>query len=332
LPRLDARRLAGIGRVVDQTAVASGGWSGNRLERLVLSDGRALIAKHVSPRADWLARATGDDDVREAALFTTGVLGRLPHGIDHAIVAAERDGDGWWIVARDVSGSLLDAHARLSREQSRGILARANLMWQEFWGERPPMLASQEQLLGRHGPAVVEREREGIDLLPKQFEAAWDAFAQAVEADVAEAVLALADDPRPLATELQRCGTTLIHGDLRDEHVALEDDRLVLLDWGLATQAHPAVDFAWYLVHDAWRIDATHDEIVEDFRHVMRQRDDPRAVELGLVAGLVLYGWIFGHSAVVHPDPNERRWARSELAWWVPRVRRALDSVGLHIP
>ena len=45
-------------------------------------------------------------------------------------------------------------------------------------------------------------------------------------------------------------------------------------------------------------------------------------------AGLQLYGWIFGHSAVIHPDPAERAWAREELGWWVPRVRAALERTG----
>ena len=47
---------------------------------------------------------------------------------------------------------------------------------------------------------------------------------------------------------------------------------------------------------------------------------------LGIIAGLVMYGWILGHSAVIHPDPAERTWARDELAWWVPRARRALEA------
>jgi hypothetical protein len=77
----------------------------------------------------------------------------------------------------------------------------------------------------------------------------------------------------------------------------------VLLDWGLATQGHPVVDYAWHLMHSAWRIDATHDQLWEDFRAARGERDDPFAVELGTIAGLVMYGWILGHSAVIHPDP-----------------------------
>jgi hypothetical protein len=39
-----------------------------------------------------------------------------------------------------------------------------------------------------------------------------------------------------------------------------------------------------------------------------------------------MYGWILGHSAVIHPDPAERTWAHAELDWWVPRARHALDT------
>ena len=69
-----------------------------------------------------------------------------------------------------------------------------------------------------------------------------------------------------------------------------------------------------------------HDELVEDFRRARGEHDDARAVDLGVIAGLVMYGWVFGHSASYHPDPAERDWARHELDWWVPRARRALET------
>ena len=33
-----------------------------------------------------------------------------------------------------------------------------------------------------------------------------------------------------------------------------------------AARCHPVVDYAWHLMHSAWRIDATHDQLWEDFR------------------------------------------------------------------
>jgi aminoglycoside phosphotransferase (APT) family kinase protein len=319
------RLFAGLGRIAERSTLASSGWSGNRIDRLVLEDGRTLIAKRIVPGSDWIGRATRDPG-REALLFADGSFARLRGSVDPAVIAAEREGDAWWVVMRDVSAELLDADTPLTREQNRFVMTAAADLWNEFWDDAPASAATLAARLAMAGPTTAERERDGVDVLPKQLDAAWEAFADAVEADVGEAVLALAADPGPLASALEERGATLIHGDLRDENVGLPEGRLVLLDWGLATRGHPAVELAWYMVHDVWRIDASHDEVVDDFRRAMGERDDRHALELGLVAGLVMYGWIFGHSAVVHPDPREREWARTELDWWVPRVRRALDD------
>jgi hypothetical protein len=322
---LDTRLVSGLGEVAEHGPVVSTGWSGNLLERLTLADGRRLIAKRIVPGTNWIDHHTKDQG-REALLFTSGVLGRMPPAIDHAVLAAERDGDAWWVVMRDVSASLLADGRRLSREEHRRVLAAANGMWDEFWDEQVPHLCSLHDCFQLFSPAIAEAERYGLDLLPKQYEVFWEAFAEAVDTDVADAVLTLVYDPAPLVTELDARGTTLIHADIRDEQIGLDGDRLILLDWGRASQGNPVVDFFWSICHNAWRIDATHDELVEDFRRARGDRDDPRAVELGVIAGLVMYGWVFGHSAAYHPDPAERDWARRELAWWVPRARRALAT------
>jgi hypothetical protein len=324
-PSLDPGLIGDLGAIAEHTVLASRGWSGNALERVVLTDGRALIAKRIVPGADWIGRGSADPG-REGLLFTSGVLDRLPPAVDHAMVAAVRDGDAWWLLMRDVSDELLDDHSIVPRDVNRRLLAAVNEMWEGFWGERVEFLAPQALRLQMAAPSVGRRERDGLDLLPKQLEVTWEAFAEAVEPDVAAVVLALVEDAAPLAAALHARGSTLLHGDIRDEQIGLAGDRLVLLDWGLATQGHPVVDYAWHLMHSAWRIDATHDELWEDFRAARGERDDPLAVELGMIAGLTMYGWILGHSAVIHPDPVERTWARKELEWWVPRARHALGT------
>jgi hypothetical protein len=324
-PALDPALISGLGDIAEHSVLVSRGWSGNALERVVLTDGRVLIAKRIVPGGDWIGRASSDPG-REGLLFTSGVLDRLPDAVDHAMVAAARDGDAWWLVMRDVSDELLDDNSIVAREANRRLLAAVNEMWEAFWDERIEFVAPQGVRLHMAAPSVGARERDGFDLLPKQLAVAWEAFAEAVEPDVADAVLALLEDPAPLAAALDARGTTLLHGDIRDEQIGLAGHRLVLLDWGLATQGHPVVDYAWHLMHSAWRIDATHDQLWEDFRAARGERDDPLAVELGAIAGLVMYGWILGHSAVIHPDPAERTWAREELEWWVPRARRALET------
>jgi hypothetical protein len=323
---LDPRLFPGIGAIVEHEPVVSTGWSGNVIERLVLADGRRLIAKRIVPGRAWIDRHTKDEG-REALLFRSGVLGRLPETIDHAMVAVERDGEAWWVLMRDVSRSLLPEGKRMTREEHMRVLVAANGMWDEFWGEQVPHVCSLEDCFRLFAPAIGEAERDGLDLLPKQYGAFWEAFAEAVDGDVADAILALLDDPTPLVTALDARGTTLVHADIRDEQIGLDGDRLVLLDWGRASQGHPVVDFYWSICHNGWRIDASHDQLVEDFRRARGERDDPQAVELGVIAGLAMYGWVFGHSAAYHPDPVERDWARHELRWWVPRAREALETL-----
>jgi Phosphotransferase enzyme family len=319
--------LAALGDGARREAAAFAGNSGAGIERVLLGDGTALIMKRVVAGGDWLGRATGGR-ARTAELWHAGVLARVPPEIDHAIVTVLPDPvEGWWVAMRDVSAAMLGDERRLSRDESRRVLAAAAALHAAFAGESVEELCPlADRLVATSGLRVADDEREGTDLLPKQCEAAWDAFAEAADADVGEAVLSLVRDPAPLAAALEATGPlTLCHGDLRDDNLGFDGDHVVLLDWDIATQGTAAVELAWYLCHDAWRIDATRDDVVADFLSAEDGAVGPEALDLGLISGLVQYGWIFGHSALVHPDPAEREWAREELAWWVPRVRDALE-------
>ena len=214
---------------------------------------------------------------------------------------------------RDVQNVLLPPDARLSREQSRRILSAAAQLHRRFRDAVPAGAASLEDRIGMSGPAVADAERPHPDLLPKQFEQGWDAFAELVPADVSETVLDLTRRPAALADRLLRAhgAATLIHGDLRGDNLGFDGDRLVLIDWDLAAAGTPTVEFAWYLAHSARRIDATHDEIEADHRTAQGAELDAVEAELGMVSGLVQYGWRIAHSARVHPDPAETEWGRA---------------------
>jgi hypothetical protein len=311
--------------VEHQEVLASTGWSGARLERAVLKDGRRVVAKRLAPGGDWLGRASGDRG-REA-LLQRDVMHRLPPEIDTAGIATIEQDDGWWLVMRDVSDQLLDLTRPITRDEHRMVMRAANGMWEEFWNEPVPHVMPQATRLHLCSTEMARRERDGSDLLPKQLESAWEAFGEAVDADVAGAVMACVEQPGPLAARLEPHGTTLLHGDIRDEQMGFPGGRLLLLDWGVATQGHPAVELSWYMCHCAWRIEATHDELVEDFREARGDADDPEALALGLFCGLVQYGWILGLAARIHTDPAERAWAREELDWWVPQARECLERV-----
>jgi len=323
-----AALLAELG-AADVAPLVHGGNSGAALLRAVRPDGTAFVLKRVTAGADWLARATRDEG-RTARLHAAGAFAAMPAAIEPGIVAVARDGAAAWVAMRDVGAQLLPADARMSRAQSRQVLDAAAALHAAFRGAPPDGAATLRDRLGMTSPAVAHAERAGPDLLPKQFEHGWEAFAEVVDADVAEPVLALAGDPAPLAGALIAAhgGPTLIHGDLRDDNLGFAGGRVILIDWDLATAGTPTPEFAWYLAQDAWRIDATHDELEADHRAAQGDGLAGREVELGMLSGLVQYGWLLAHSARVHPDPAETAWGREELAWWVPRVRRALEREG----
>jgi hypothetical protein len=323
-----ASLLAGLG-TTRLAPLEHGGNSGAALLRATSEDGTAFVLKRIAPGADWLARATGDDG-RTARFAAAGAFDAIPPAIEHGVVAVERTDDAAWIAMRDVHEHLLGDGVRLTRARSRRVLDAAAALHAAFSGRVPDGAASLRDRIGMASPAVADAERPGPDLLPKQFEHGWEAFAGTVPADVADEVLALAADPGPLADALLAAhGTaTLLHGDLRDDNLGFHGDRVVLIDWDLATAGTPTVEFAWYLAQDAWRIDATRDEIEADHRAAHGGALTLEEVELGMLSGLVQYGWLLAHSARVHPDPEETAWGREELAWWVPRARRALERLG----
>ena len=305
-----------------------GGNSGAALLRAVRKDAE-FVLKRVTAGADWLARATRDEG-RTARLHASGAFSAMPAEIEHGIVAVHHEGDSAWVAMRDVSAHLLPDEGRLSRERSRQVLEAAAGLHAGFHGRVPDGAAALRDRLGMASPAIAHSERGGSDLLPKQFEHAWEAFAEVVPSDVADPVLALAAEPDPLADALVAAhgAPTLIHGDLRDDNLGFAGERVVLIDWDLATAGTPTVDFAWYLAQDAWRIDATRDQLEEDHRASQGELLSERELELGMLSGLVQYGWLLAHSARVHPDPAETAWGREELGWWVPRVRTALERLG----
>jgi hypothetical protein len=308
-------------------ASLGGGNSGAQLERVTLPDGTPGIAKRVIAGGDWLGRVAGGRAIT-AELWRAGVLQRLPASIETGIVAVEPERAGWRILMRDLSAALLPTQGPISRARHREVMVAAAALHAAFRGERFDGAITLERHLAISSPAIAEAERDGSDVIPKQIETAWEAFAEAADDDVAQAVLANLADPAPLARALRAGGTTLVHGDLRDDNLGFVDGRVVLLDWDIAGEGTPALEVAWYLCHDAWRTEGTHDELLEDFLVAEGGAVSEHDLDLGLIAGLQLYGWIFGHSALIHPDPAERAWAREELGWWVPRVRAALERTG----
>src|SRR4029453_15777440 len=91
--------------VVERAPLAAAdGRSGSLLERVVLAGGGTLVVKHVLDGGDWIMRACHDHG-RAAALWSSGLLARVPAVIDHAVLGAEQVDGGWMLIMRDVSAA-----------------------------------------------------------------------------------------------------------------------------------------------------------------------------------------------------------------------------------
>jgi hypothetical protein len=312
---------------VERTSLrqTSQGYSGATLERIVLADGRSFVIKRISPAWDVMMRLTHDTG-RAAWLWTTGVMDRFPPVIDHATVAAETVDDGWVIVMRDLSNALLADDRMLTRAESRRILEAAAALHRTFRGERIDGLCSLGDHLSLFSPQTAARERDGANPVLGWIERGWKLFPDVVPHDVVTAVRAIHERPERLAAELDRCETTLIHGDLWLANVGLQPDRVVILDWSTATQAPPAFEFTTYLT-GAWsRIMAAREELIDDFRTASGNPFDERALQLSFIATFAEYGWNKALDAAEHPNLTKRASEAADLAWWTARVRHALET------
>ena len=299
-------------------------------------------------------RAT-DDAGREALLWRDGIFDRLPREVQATIVAVarddgERDGgrqdaggtyggraasDGWALLLRDVSSTLLPPRFEpITAERSARVLDGIAALHATFYEDAEtlalPYLCDPARYYTALAPRTGHRER-GATPVAERILRGWELLPALAPPDVAATVAALHDDPRPLVAALARYPCTLLHGDLRRANLALMLDPqpvTLLLDWQLAHAGPPAADLAWYLA-DPLRQPASKEETISTYRERLAARLGARfeaaswepTLALGLLGGLLRFGWLLALFAAEHADAALRDHYRAELGWWAERAR-----------
>ncbi|HEX6230599.1 MAG TPA: phosphotransferase [Actinomycetota bacterium] len=315
---------AGVGRlarrIVDRSALEPG-ISGCQVERWRMDDGRTLFAKHLRPSDSWLMRATGDRG-REAELLVSGALDAVGEVVDHAVLDAVRERGGWLLLSEDRSGAL--ARAPSGPRARRRLLNAIGEVHRRFRGRSVAGTCGLVDRLGSFSPRTAERELDGTDLAPKVIGRGWELFRGIAAPEVVAGVDALLVRPDPLVRALHELPSTLVHGDLRPGNVGTPAGRPVVLDWGLALDAPPAFEAAWWLFNAGWRSAAALSRLLDEALGAMGVTD---GADLGLLATLAQAAPYFGFEAVQSPDPAARRRALDGLRWWSSRAVGALDSL-----
>jgi hypothetical protein len=312
--------------VAREPMVGHDGRSGAALERVVLDDGTRLVVKVAAPQTDLAALATDDAVGREIALWSHGVLDRLPAGVGHALVDGWRKEDGTTItVMRDIGEHVVGWRSRVSRSTCRRMLDAVARMHRAFMGAAVEGLCPLATRLTLLSPQRIAGLPLRDNPLPAIVARGWELFADAAPTDVWDAVVGIQGDPAPLATRLCARGSTMIHGDFGLVNLALEPEHVTLLDWNIATAAPPAVEVALFLAACASGVDASREQIIDDFRIASGEHYDDTNMRLALIAGVLELGWNKAVDAVEHPDPRVRAQERADLGWWIARTREALE-------
>ena len=294
--------------------------SGARFERVVI-EGELFILKYQDPRDDWLLRASGDPGLAYVRLWESGLLGRLPPEIDHAVVAADYDGEVGRVLLRDVGTSLLEPGRPFTTAQHARYMEHMAALHAAFWGWHDDVgLTPLERryLLLSPQVAAAEAARGNSADVPRAMAEGWRCL-PAVAPDMAKVVLPLLDDASPLVAALDRVPHTLVHGDWKAANLGSHPDgRTVLLDFGeLPGEASPLADVAWYLALNAALLPESKDDALGAYRRALEAGgvttsgwwDD--AVALELLGCMLQFGW-----------EKALGGAGDELSWWEEWVRR----------
>ncbi len=298
-----------------------------------------LVLKRVSPAWDYFMRATDDVQGREAQVWLSGVLDRMPDSVGHAPLAVAHDGDGGWaILMRDVGAALLlhRQHQHLSVPEHDAIILGLAEMHATFW-DAPELTAHADWLTRPDlhyrviSPAMATRHADVSGPMPPAIHRGWDNVRQLLPAPLADALRALTDDPAPLMAALAPLPQTLVHGDARISNVGVEPwgdgTRLLLIDWAIAGVNVSGLDLIWYLGARSPWLPADREQAIEDYRNhlaeLLGERWQPQHWaanrDLSILGGLIRFGWFTASEAA-----RGSQAARDDLFWWAERAEPGL--------
>ena len=320
--------------------------SGSRFLHVETNQGRGprFVVKRISREWDWIMRATADDRGREALVWTTGLLDRLPPEIAHPVLACSRDGAGWAILMHDVSETLIQTSDDMTEGEPIGranhvlfldaLAALHAAFWHEPQAADPALgFCGPSNLYTAFSPATGGREVDCPDETPGIIRDGWDLLRTLVKPAVADLLAGLHDDPRPLCAALACYPQTVIHGDPKPAnlglmHAGVPDARVVMLDWHFVGPGVPAADLVRYFSCLGARLPATREETVACYRDRLARRLGSRGdegwwqpqFELSLLGNLLRRGFFLAWLAERHERAAVRAWARRDIAWWAEQA------------
>ena len=335
------------------------GWSGATFTSLVDQYGRRFVLKRTSLATDWIARATRDEDLREAwfAALPPGGMVWIPKAMTSYLGAAS-DGDGVAILTPDLSNELIawerpghdpaiDA-ATLDRVL-RAVARLHAVPWAtivesaiEHDGGQPAPWCPLPERLTLLSPASAARYAAEGNPVGGRFVAGWEAFDRLAPASARELVERLDADLSPLTLALEVLPWIGLHGDLKLANIALlPGDQVGLIDWQMTMRGPIAVELGWFLVSNSGSLPVGPDEVLRGYRDALEwdsgrwsagsERSDFDGLagdwdlqrDLAWIVGLFLRGWRKGLDAEAGVMLPSGQTGEQDLARWCERATEA---------
>lgn len=330
------------------TAALLGGRTGATVQRVSVGD-RSFVLKHVHEHS-WRATAMGVARGGEHRLWAHGVTRTLAGPIDCPVidVAYEPAAERYWVLMRDVSGGIRE-RGKFSRRDSATLVVGLAAMQAAHWESSELAKAPLPEVKGPielfrkavlHLSAKRPSDERAVLQMVDDFEVArafLPLFLELLGAGLADAFLALADDPAWVEA-LGREPPTLLHGDLRRANMAFEQGRICLFDWELAARGPAGADLQWHCLLHYWAYppdgvaagDECDDlaelyaaELAAQLGRPIDRRSFDRGWQLGWVKAMVQVGYVLVDP--VYSGGGDAETRRRVAALCQRAVRRALD-------
>jgi hypothetical protein len=181
----------------------------------------------------------------------------LPH-VEHKQLAAARDGDGWGILMRDLTGSTFNWNTPFSAEMVRTFLDVMARIHATFWNDAglddaAVGLCTPAQLLDMTALPVAGKllSHGSGSPIPEWIRGGWATMPSILDPEIFKVMRDLIEDPQPLFGAVRRYPVTLLHGDYRTVNLAYTGQSCpVVYDWQEATASLMTIDLAWFVKYD----------------------------------------------------------------------------------
>jgi hypothetical protein len=315
------------------------GWSGARFSVIDRATDQ-FVLKRTSLATDWIAAATQDTSIREAAL-AVATAGADVSG-PWASLGAAADGDAAAILMPDLSVELISwdrpgqGGAISIDDLDRVLRALAGLHGTSWPDAVEASVGSfawcplAERLLLTSRPMCARHIASGISsgiASAERLLAGWDAFDRLAPRAARDLIAELSADVTPLVRALDRLPNAGLHGDLKLANVALGPGSQVrFIDWSMTIVAPIALEIGWFLVSNSGSLPEKPEHVLERYRAVAGEDvggDWDAQVELAMIVGLLLRGFRKGLDTEAGITFASGASAPDDLAWWCEQAVRA---------